>query len=203
MEDNARVASSTDFLAAPLGELLDEIASETPTPGGGSVAALVVAMAAGLLEMAARASAESWSEAGGAAAQAEAVRLRAGALARRNAEVYEHALAALALATAAVGKPGDAVIERALREAAEVPLEIAEAASDLAGLGALVSERVDPRFRADAATAVLLCEAAARAAAEIVAVNLTTVPQDPRAARANALAEDASSAKRRALRAGA
>ena len=51
--------AAQDLLDAPLREFLDTIAGEGPAPGGGSAAAIVVAMAAGLVSMVARASKES------------------------------------------------------------------------------------------------------------------------------------------------
>ena len=83
-----------EYLDLAVRDLLAEIASRTPAPGGGSVAAITVAMAAGLVEMAARFSDDHWAEAGGALAQAKALRERAAPLAREDAQAYERALAA-------------------------------------------------------------------------------------------------------------
>ena len=72
------------FLDARFEQLLDEIAAETPAPGGGSVSALVAAAAAGLVAMAARYSKQRWDGAGDAAGRAEHGRLlpqKAGGLA--------------------------------------------------------------------------------------------------------------------------
>ena len=77
-----------------LREFLDEIAAEGRTPGGGSAAALVTAIAAGLLAKVARASGDTWPEAAGIAAQAECLRDRATPLAQVDAELYEAALRA-------------------------------------------------------------------------------------------------------------
>ncbi len=70
--------------------LLDEIAAEAPTPGGGSLAALTGACAAGLLEMAARNSPD-WELRGAVIAQAQTLRERLTELAPLNDEVYEQA----------------------------------------------------------------------------------------------------------------
>ena len=146
----------TSYLELPLEELLREVASPDPAPGGGFAAGVALAMAAGLVTMAARLSRESWPEAGGAAAQAEALRARAVALAQQNTEAYLSAVAALAHDEQ--GDPGrrDELIARALERAAEVPLEIADAAADVASLAAAVAQDGEPSLRADAAVAASL-----------------------------------------------
>ena len=82
--DGAMVGDN--LLDAPLGEFLDTLSGEGPAPGAGSAAAIVVAMAAGLVTMVARASKEHWPEAGGAIGQAEAFRARVTPLAQEDAE---------------------------------------------------------------------------------------------------------------------
>src|SRR6266540_1563147 len=69
------------LLELRLREFLDEIAAEGRTPGGGSAAALVTAIAAGLLAKVARGSGDTWPEAAGIVAQAECLRDRATPLA--------------------------------------------------------------------------------------------------------------------------
>lgn len=196
------MAVSTDLLDTRLGDLLDELASEAPTPGGGSAAAIAVAMAAGLVAMAARLSRAEWPEAGGAIAQAEALRVRVAPLAQRDAEAYEQALAALRPPKELEPEARDAVIGEALSRAAEVPLAIAEAAADVAELAAVVAEKGNPAVRPDAAAAALFAEAGARTAANLVAVNLATTEDDPRARRAREAAAAASAAAGAALAAG-
>ena len=61
-----------------------------------------------------------------------------------------------------------------LERAAQIPLDIAESAVDVASLAAVVAERGDQALRADAVAAALLAQGAARAAATLVEVNLGT-----------------------------
>ena len=194
------MASSSDLLGGRLADVLDAIASPGPTPAGGSVTALTVGMAAALLEMAAEASRGCWSEAAGVRAQAEALRLRSGPLAQAVAGAYEEALAALDVAREPAPEARDAEIGDALARAAEVPLQIAAAASDAAALGVLVAERGEPSVRGDAVVATVLAEAAARAAAHLVEINLTTAGEDPRLRAAHVAVEDAARAAATALR---
>jgi formiminotetrahydrofolate cyclodeaminase len=177
-----------------LREFLEEIAGDSRTPGGGSAAALVTAMAAGLLAKVARSSGDSWPEAAGIAAQAESLRGRATPLAEVAAEQYEAALRAREESDGEPGERRDFELGRAYAKAAEPPLQIARAATDVAELAVVVAESGEPALRADAIVAALLAAAAASAAAELVAVNLTASAGDPRVIEAAKLAEDAARA---------
>ena len=172
-----------------LREFLDEVGAEGRTPGGGSVAALVTAIAAGLLAKVARTSAATWPEAAGIVAQAQSLRDRSAPLVQADADQYEAALRARGQS----GEGQGARLDFALG-AAEPPLEIARAASDVALLALTVAQNGDRALYADAVTAALLAAAAAKAAAELVAVNLTASSDDPRVLEAAKAAEEAARA---------
>jgi formiminotetrahydrofolate cyclodeaminase len=178
--------------------LLDEIASEAPTPGGGAIAALTGAAAAGLVEMAARNS-KDWELAGAVVAQAKVLRERLAELAPLNDEVYEQALAALALHEEVDRRSRRALIGTSLERAAAFPLGIAEAASSVAELAAVVAEDGDPQVRGDAAAAAMLALGATRAAAHLVEINLGVLEHDERLVRATRFAADAAAASARTL----
>jgi len=194
------VTEERPYLETPLHELLDRVAEKTPAPGGGSAAGIVTAMAAGLVTMAARFSAD-WAEAPGAAAQAETLRARAAPLAQADADAYSDALAVLREPGGGDPEERDARIGDALSHAAEIPLQIAEVAADIAALAADVVERGNPNLRGDAAAGAVLAEAAARISANLVAINLTMQEEDERVARALALADNATRSAKRAVRA--
>ena len=84
----------------------------------------------------------------------------------------------------------------ALVHAAEVPLQIADAAASTASLAAAVAERGSEAVRGDAAAAALLSAAAARAAANLVAINLAAGAEDDLVGRARSIAEDAADSAR-------
>jgi formiminotetrahydrofolate cyclodeaminase len=172
-----------------LGELCDTVAAETSAPGGGSVAAIAGALAASLVAMAARFSTDEWQDAAGAVAQAEALRARLLPLADEDANAYENFLLARRMSREVEPELRDAAIGDALSRAADVPLAIAEAAHDVATLAAEAAERGNPNLRGDAATAALLAEAAVRASANLVEINLATREGDERIARARELVE--------------
>jgi methenyltetrahydrofolate cyclohydrolase len=190
-----------NLLDSTLGEFLDTLSGQGPAPGAGSAAAIVVAMAAGIVTMVARASKEYWPEAGGAIGQAEAFRARAAPLAQADAEVYREALTALRGREALAERYRDQQLRAALERAAEIPLKIAEAGSDLACLAALLVENGNPEVRADAAAASLLAEGGARAAAKLVEVNLGATGDDPRVRHVQTLVAVAAEASERALKA--
>ena len=133
-------------------------------------------MAAGLVTMTARRSLDSWPEGAGAAAQAERLRKRVIPLAEENVAAYRRATAMLRGEELDEARSRDWELSRSLEEAARIPLQIAEAAADVAALAAGVAEYGEPSVRADAATAGALALAGARGAAILVEVNLTTTP---------------------------
>ena len=183
-----------DLLDLRVREFLQEVASADRAPASGSVAAFVTAAAAGLLAKVARASKGDWAGAGGIAAQAESLRERVAPIAQLDADEYEAALRARAEAGETTGERRDFALGRAYAAAAEPPLRIAEAATDVALLSLDVVQNGEPSLRVDAAAAGMLAAAAARAAAELVAVNLTASAADERVLRARRLAEEAARA---------
>jgi methenyltetrahydrofolate cyclohydrolase len=181
------------LLDRSLREFLDDVAARGRTPGGGSAAALVTALAAALLAKIARTS-TAWPESRGIAAQAESLRDRAAPLAQADAEEYEAALRAREDEGGQAGERRDFALGRAYARAAEPPLQIARAAADVAELAVVVARNGDPAFHADAVTAALLAAAAASSAAELVGVNLTASARDERVREAGRLAESAARA---------
>jgi methenyltetrahydrofolate cyclohydrolase len=186
-----------DYLGLPLQEFLGEVASPEPMPGAGYCAAISLSMAAGLVAMAAGASRGDWAEAKGAAAQANTLRERVAPLAQRNVAAYAEAVARLR--GAGDGGTGGEDLGVLLDRAAAIPLEIAEAAVDVASLAAVVAERGEQALRADAVAGALLAQGVARAAATLVEVNLSTTSSDERVTRAQDLAGTAAAAANRAL----
>lgn len=188
-----------DLLDASLRGFLETLSSDGPAPGSGTAAAIVVAMAAGLVTMVARASSEDWDEAGGVVGQAETFRARVAPLAQADAEAYEAALAALRGRNELEERYRDQKLQAALAHAAEVPQRIAETGSDLACLAALLVENGNPEVRIDAAAACVLAEAGTRVAAQLVEANLGATEGDPRVRHVRTLVAMAEEASQRAL----
>ncbi len=195
-------ATVAEFLDQRLTELLDDIASETPAPGGGAVAAVVVAMGAGLVAMAARFSEKHWEDALGVVERAEALRRRVTPLAPADAQAYEEVLTAFRLPKDLEPEVRNAAIGHALARAAEIPLEIAKEASEVAVLGGLVAAHGNPNLRGDVVAGAVFAEAGARVAANLVEINLATTDGDERITRAREHVAAASAAVERALAVG-
>ena len=181
----------------PFEELLDTIAAETPAPGGGSVAAFVAEMAASLAAMAAR-FAHDWDGAAGAVAQAETLGHRAAPLADEDAVAYENVLTAMRMPQELEPEVRNTLIGETLSRAADVPLAIAECAASVAELAAEIAVCGNPNLRGDAAAAAILAASAARVAANLVEINLSTVEGDDRVERAREIVRSADRAAGRA-----
>jgi formiminotetrahydrofolate cyclodeaminase len=181
------------YLDLRLDEFIRQLAAGEQAPGGGSAAALTVALASALVSMVARSSRTAWDDAAGVAAQANKLLDRIAPLMRADAQAWGEALAALQ------GGGGDEALERKLDAAAAVPIEIARAGADTAVLAAVAAELGEGAYRADAAVAAVLAAAGARAAAHLVAVNLAVREDDDRLAKARRSAEAASESAAHAL----
>jgi formiminotetrahydrofolate cyclodeaminase len=184
---------SEPYLDVRFGALLESVV-ERGGPGAGAVAGLTAAAAAALVELAARTTdADDWPEAAGAAAQARKLRERLVPLARRDAEAYQAAVTLLQ------ERGDDFALGEALARAADIPLEIAEQAENVAGLASEAAARANPDLRADASAAAALALGAAWAAAKLVEVNLAMRPEDARLERARLIAAGATQTAREAL----
>jgi methenyltetrahydrofolate cyclohydrolase len=153
----------------PLASFLDEVAQPTPAPGGGSCAALTLALGAALLEMAA-----GLAQDAGAASRGRALRAQALELAQQELSSYAPVLEAARLPR---DDPSRGTrLEETLLEASRTPLAIAEQGAEAAELGAAVARASSPSVRGDAVTGTLLAEASAAAAAALVQINLARQP---------------------------
>jgi methenyltetrahydrofolate cyclohydrolase len=168
----------TSLLDLRVADLLDAVAAREPAPGGGAVAALAAALAAGLVSMVTR-----FSETG--AERPEELRAAAAVLADADAAAYDGYLRAARSARVS----GDRAAARAALDAAtDVPLAVLDVAAEVARLAVAVAADGNQRLRGDATAAVLVASAAAEIAAVLVRENVGA--GDPRAALAVARAAD-------------
>lgn len=165
-------------------EFAASVASAAPTPGGGSVAAHVGALAAALAQMVAgltvgrKKYAAVDAEFREVAERAAALGERLGALVELDAQSYAAVSAAYKLPrdTPEAAAQREAAITAALVGASEVPLETARACAEVAELAERAAERGNTNAVSDAGVAALLAEAACRGAAYNVKINVAALP---------------------------
>ena len=155
-----------------LRDYLDEVAAGTPAPGGGSVAAVVGGLAAALGEMVANLTLgrEKYAAAEETLRPAEE-RLRSLRLALLDAATADEAAYQAYRSASSLPRGSDiekaarnAVMQRTLIEATNIPLGVARAAREVAGILEIVARDGNPHVRTDAALGAILAEAALRGA---------------------------------------
>ena len=156
-----------------IGELLAQLAATGPGPRAGSGAAVAAATGAALAEGACRVSSARWADAQEAGDRLAGLRAELLRLAEEDAAVVGAAIAA-----------GHVAPESG------PPLAIAERAAETAELAALAAIHGKRTVRGDALAGSQLAEVAARAAANLVAIDLAD-RSNPSVARARWAAERA------------
>jgi methenyltetrahydrofolate cyclohydrolase len=161
-----------NYLEQPLADFLDSVASDELAPGGGAVAAVAVALAAGLCSMAAHLSAGHLADAAELAERAEHLRERVAPLAQEDATAYGHVLVAYRAPRDRDLVERQQRIRTALSGAADVPLAIAETGAMVAEVAARLVKEGNTNLRGDAVAAALLAEAGVHAASVLVEINM-------------------------------
>ncbi|MHB8352465.1 MAG: glutamate formimidoyltransferase [Thermoplasmata archaeon] len=168
-----------DLSSLTVAEFARRLADRTPTPGGGSAAALAAALGAslGVMALAYSEPADGPSVAPGptAAARAGILTARDRCLLRidEDARAYESVGSSRRALRATPDDPtARAGWGAALRSAAEVPLATARDAAEIARLLEAHRDRIKPALDSDRATAMALLRAAREGALANVAVNL-------------------------------
>ena len=169
--------------AQSLSDFVASVASATPVPGGGSVAAHCGSLAAALAQMVARLTLGKKKYAA-VEAEMRATELAASEVMTVLSSLVERDAAAYSAVAEAYRLPKEpevaaaarrAAIAKALVFAAEVPLESARACLRVAELAALLAEKGNQNAVSDAGVAALLAEAACRAAAYNVRINIAAL----------------------------
>jgi formiminotetrahydrofolate cyclodeaminase len=188
-------------------QFVERLAAATPTPGGGSAAALSGGLAAALVQMVCDLTIgkEGYQQheplLSPMRTQAEALRRELLALADRDAAAYDRVIAALRLpkATEAEKAERKLALGRANLEATEVPLASAEACVRVLRLCAELLPRGNRNALSDVGTAAALAAAGLRGALMNVRINLGGLPDADRAAgiraRAEAIEKEASASE--------
>jgi glutamate formiminotransferase/formiminotetrahydrofolate cyclodeaminase len=159
---------------------IEATAEATPTPGGGSVAALAGALAAALTQMVAGLTVgrKKYAAVG---AEAEAIGKRADELRRQLTDAISKDSAAFEAVMAAYRRNDldedaqKAIVEQATIEAARVPLDVAQLSLETAELAAKIAHLGNVNAATDAAAGALMAQAAVQAAALNVRVNVASL----------------------------
>ena len=130
-------------------EFLEELAAKQPTPGGGSVAAVSGALAAGLVSMAAEFS--------------------------QNKDFSEQARTLMNTLTHLVDRDAEAFASRDLKKAARVPLQTAKHSYAVLKLAEALLETCNPKVITDIGVAAEMAAIAVKGAMLNVKVNLASI----------------------------
>ncbi len=168
------------FTEQQLQTFLDQLASRSSTPGGGSAAAIMGAMGAALLSMVANLTAGKKNYAHVDAqmreflVRSEALRAEVTGMVQADVEVFDRVMAAYGMSkeTEAAQATRSAAIQAALKEATDVPLACAQLCADIIELCRPVAEQGNLNVISDAGVAVLAAHAALRSAALNVYINI-------------------------------
>lgn len=158
------------------------LAEKTPTPGGGSLAAYVIACGAATVSMAFRfTSGEKYAAVQEAmarrATELDALRARALGFVQADSDAYDRVTAAFAASKSNEAEKAarTAAIQAAMKGALEVPLETMRAAAAVLELAADGAAAINPNLASDCGSGVACCLAGLEAAQANVSINAASI----------------------------
>jgi glutamate formiminotransferase/formiminotetrahydrofolate cyclodeaminase len=183
---------------------VDEVSSESPAPGGGSVAALAGSLAAGLSAMVANLTVgkkgydAAWEELSALAERAQALKDRLLRAVDEDTEAFNAAMAAMRMpkGTPEEQAARDAALEAGYQQAARVPLGTATLCLEAIDLAGVVAARGNRNSASDAGVAALMARAGVEGAVLNVLINLGSVKDETFKAACRAETDDLSRAAR-------
>lgn len=167
-------------------EFLDQLASPTPSPSGGSAAALAGALGASLVAMVCRLTVgrKNYESVGPELepiiARADEKRRVLLELMDADAVAYDRVIANFKMPkeTEEQKEERARAIQIAFKDAADIPLQIASACAAVLDMVLPVAAKGNKNAESDAGTAALLAEAGLRSAAMSVEINLRLIKDD-------------------------
>jgi glutamate formiminotransferase / formiminotetrahydrofolate cyclodeaminase len=162
---------------------VDEVSSDSPAPGGGSVAALAGGLAAGLAAMVAnltvgkRGYQQVWSELSQLAERAQQVKDALVCAVDEDTEAFNGVMAAMRLpkGTPEEQQARDIAVDEGYQQAARVPLGTARLCLDAIALAGDVARQGNVNSASDAGVAAIMGRAGVEGAALNVLINLGTI----------------------------
>jgi len=170
----------------PVATFLDELASSAPAPGGGSAAALAAAIGAALVSMVANLTLGK-KDYVNVQDDIQRILARSESLRHKCQGLLEQDVAAYTEVSKVYKMPRDtdeqkaarsAAMQKALKNATAVPMELAEVCVQVLELCPEATEKGNVRAVSDAGVAALMAEAALRAAALNVLINLGSIKDE-------------------------
>jgi len=174
------------YIKGPMKKYLDDTASGEPTPGGGSVAALVGALGAALTSMVCNFTVgkerykDVEKDVAEILSQAEELRGDLTELMQADTEAYGQVSEAYGMPrkTSKQKRARTAAIQEALKGALEVPLKATMRCYDILKLNASLVDKGNPNLISDVGVAVALAESALQSAAMNVEINLAYIKDE-------------------------
>lgn len=174
------------YIDQPLRHFMDKLASKSPEPGGGSVAALTGALGAALVSMVSNLTLgkEKYKDVQPQIEQllkeSEKLRQDMQDLIQKDTEAYGalSAVYKMPKATDEEKAARSAKMQEALKTACQVPFEIGERALDVAKLASRAADIGNVGAVSDAGVAVLLAQACAQSAALNVRINVNSIKDE-------------------------
>lgn len=182
---------------------LDELASDAPTPGGGSVAALAGVMGAALVSMVSNLTLgkekykEVEEEVKKILGSSERLRYDLSQLIEEDIKAFNNFMATYKMPkeTEEEKKIRSEKIQQALIEAAKVPLQVANKCLDIFSLSEEIAQKGNPNVVSDAGVAVLLAEAGLESAILNIEINLKMIKDEKVLAELSSAIQDLTSRK--------
>ncbi len=167
----------------PMHRFLDVLASSSPTPGGGGIAALAGALSAGLISMVCNLTigkakyADVQDEVKALLSRSEELRASLHGLVDEDARVYSAVMDAYRLPkdTEEQKRARSAAIQQATIEASKVPLEIARQCAKVIELSEPAARITNVQAIGDVAMAALIAEGALKGAVVNIDINLRSI----------------------------
>ena len=174
--------SAAPLVAMSVDAFVDEVSSESPAPGGGSVAALAGSLAAALSAMVANLTVGKkgyegvWASMSDMAVRAQSVKAALSRAVDEDTNAFNAVMDAMKLpkGTQAEKAARDAALQAGYKSAVEVPLSTARACVEALGL-ALEAVAGNKNSASDAGVAALMARAGAHGAALNVLINLGSI----------------------------
>lgn len=180
------IAEKQELLSMNLREFSNELSTDSPTPGGGSVAALSGALGSALSSMVANLTygKKEYRKANrrmkNLALQAQVLKDEFIDLIEKDAEAFNNVMSAMRLKkkTEEEKKKRDEVIEEATKKATLVPLEIMKKSERILDLAAIAEKKGNQNSVSDAGVAAIMADAACEGGYLNVIINLGNIKDE-------------------------